>query len=325
MYNIIIADTKKRWKKLEYKDILPIYYISDYGDIYNMEKNRYVNHLQYKDNGYVYVSLKTTSSNKTFSLHVLVAYSFVPGYNPDTGKIVVNHKDSSRSYNYYKNLEWTTYWENTIHGIKNGFIEGTVLKNGDKLIYNKEFIESICEYLQSGYRSKDIITALCIDDIRAQKSVKSLIKDLKCHRTHKDITSSYNIQHVKRNLFPIDKVHDICKLMEQKLTDDEIIKNLKILNKDEIVRYRQVIFNIRHRYSFIKISSMYNIPDVEYQIDRQSIEIKRKICELLQDGYSINEITDKLYSGDKPKSFKSLIKDIRDRRSNTKISKDYKW
>ena len=52
---------------------------------------------------------------KGFSVHTLVARAFCDGYKKG---LIVNHIDGNKLNNYYKNLEWVTYKENSIHATK---------------------------------------------------------------------------------------------------------------------------------------------------------------------------------------------------------------
>ena len=68
-------------------------------------------------NGYFYVALCKNSKIKHHYIHRLVAEYFVA--NPEN-KTCVNHIDSNRLNNSIENLEWVTYRENSIHGVKYG-------------------------------------------------------------------------------------------------------------------------------------------------------------------------------------------------------------
>lgn len=62
-------------------------------------------------NGYKFVHLRPITTQKTWSVHRLVADAFIP--NPQN-KPVVNHKNGDRSDNRVDNLEWLTSSENKI-------------------------------------------------------------------------------------------------------------------------------------------------------------------------------------------------------------------
>lgn len=83
--------------------------------------------------GYYQIDLYKNSVRKKFYIHRLVAEAYVKNkYN----KKFVNHKDSDRINNNFKNLEWCTKKENTQHAISKGRIKfnpvnGRILSYGD--------------------------------------------------------------------------------------------------------------------------------------------------------------------------------------------------
>jgi len=68
--------------------------------------------LRLGSNGYHSVGLWKENKEKRFSVHRLVAESFIP--NPDN-KSQVNHKNGIKTDNDISNLEWVTKSENAIH------------------------------------------------------------------------------------------------------------------------------------------------------------------------------------------------------------------
>ena len=79
------------------------YEISSYGNIRNFKTKRI---LKYQTNygGYNYITLL----KKTYYIHRLVACAFIEN---NDNKPTVNHINKIRNDNYYKNLEWATYKE----------------------------------------------------------------------------------------------------------------------------------------------------------------------------------------------------------------------
>lgn len=102
------------------------------------------------ETGYVHIRLSKDGKQKTYSVHRLVAQTFIPNpFNLET----VNHIDEDKTNNNVDNLEWMTMKENINYGSHNKRMAST-LTNGplskmvnqysvdDKLI--KTF-PSICE------------------------------------------------------------------------------------------------------------------------------------------------------------------------------------
>jgi len=67
--------------------------------------------------GYCFVVLSKNNMQKSFSVHRLVASTFLK--NPEN-KRTVNHKDGDKINNKLENLEWATYSENEQHSIRTG-------------------------------------------------------------------------------------------------------------------------------------------------------------------------------------------------------------
>ena len=71
---------------------------------------------QRKNKGYCMVDLNFNLKKTTHQVHRLVAIEFIPNLE---NKPVINHKNFMRDFNYYLNLEWCSYKENTEHASKN--------------------------------------------------------------------------------------------------------------------------------------------------------------------------------------------------------------
>jgi hypothetical protein len=82
-----------------------------FGKIYEAKimKHRY-------HNGYQIINLFKNKKTETFSVHSLVAKTFLE--NPENKK-TINHKDGIKTNNFVENLEWATHKENNKHAIEN--------------------------------------------------------------------------------------------------------------------------------------------------------------------------------------------------------------
>ena len=106
--------------------------ISNYGRVKNAKKNTF-RKLTLANNGYLVISLWNKEKKERIPLliHRLVATLFLNEYNE-----CVNHIDGNKQNNYYKNLEWCTLAENTIHAYKNKLINNhnsvEIIENGMK-------------------------------------------------------------------------------------------------------------------------------------------------------------------------------------------------
>ena len=114
------------WKDI--KGYEGLYQVSNLGNIKSMERfcvHKYGEMLrkerllkkQIDKDGYETIFLRKNNKPKNMKVHRLVAEAFIEKHK---GKNIVNHKDSVRNNNYYKNLEWCTHKENIIHSHSKG-------------------------------------------------------------------------------------------------------------------------------------------------------------------------------------------------------------
>lgn len=105
---------------VSFNEFVPIHGFSDYlidtnGNVYSTKSKRFLKCTNRK--GYVKVTLCTNGVTKDFSLHRLVASTFIP--NPNNLP-QVNHIDGNKLNNNVSNLEWCTSSQNIKHAYDNG-------------------------------------------------------------------------------------------------------------------------------------------------------------------------------------------------------------
>lgn len=89
------------------------YEVSTSGQIRSVYRYRKVLKPMVSNTGYERVDLFKKRVRKQFSVHRLVALTFID--NPD-GKPYVNHKDENKTNNSVDNLEWVSHVENCRYG-----------------------------------------------------------------------------------------------------------------------------------------------------------------------------------------------------------------
>ena len=120
------------------------YVISNYSTIINLEKKIIMK--QSESNGYLGLTLsKQEGGIFRVSVHRLVAWEFSEGYDEESNRTYVNHKDSFRLNNNAENLEWCTAQENSIHGFNNDVTYSA------KRDLSRSEVEYICKLFQDGY------------------------------------------------------------------------------------------------------------------------------------------------------------------------------
>ena len=178
----------------------------------------------------------------------MLLFKWIPGCED----LEVNHKDGNKENNDIANLEWVTPSENLRHAYNNGLkLKGEFHPVATHTEYQ---IRKICEGLEQRLPLKQCaILAGMEPDVTSEK----FVSDIKHGVTWIDISSQYNIPKGRNNqLFSDDEIHQICKLLELGLSDEEIVKQVRP-ELDES-KYRNVMRTIRHHRRFTRISDNYN-------------------------------------------------------------------
>ena len=117
------------WKDI--KGYENLYQVSNLGNIKRLKRcdrksNNYFSFEDYKDekklkpiphkNKYLFVCLSKDGKKKVYSIHRLVAETFIPN---DNNYKCINHKDENRQNNNINNLEWCDYKYNSNYGARN--------------------------------------------------------------------------------------------------------------------------------------------------------------------------------------------------------------
>lgn len=103
------------------------YQVSNYGRIKSLARPVYkkdgsfhrfkkesIKSNKINSDGYYATTLSVNGHDVTRAIHILVAEAFVPKPDSDV-PLEVNHIDTDRKNNYYKNLEWVSHHENVLH------------------------------------------------------------------------------------------------------------------------------------------------------------------------------------------------------------------
>ena len=201
MYRIIIADETERFIDLDLPkfNIRPIYRISNYGTVINKVTGHTIK-PHFNSCGYLRVTLMTNNGkSKKFSIHRLVASMFIPNIK---NKPEVNHiTENCKTFNYYKNLEWTTASENQKHHYAYG--DSSKQRKGNKINHykgedrynanaNEKLVHKICKMLEKGYSIIKIRNELSSKCDLTDKQLYALIYHLYNKNSWPHITEQYN-------------------------------------------------------------------------------------------------------------------------------------
>ena len=153
---------KEIWKKIVYKNVPPIYEVSNlgrirriahelntknqFGEFPTKRKEKYM-HFTNNSNGYPMFTPQRDKEKQAHVVHRIVATAFIP--NPEN-KPCVNHKDFDRTNNHLSNLEWVTYRENTLHATQNGVLVSYKGRESNLAKYTEKQVREVYNLCKSG-------------------------------------------------------------------------------------------------------------------------------------------------------------------------------
>ena len=278
------------------------YYMSDNGIVYDNYNRNLRTLLTDKD---LYYSVSILSSKHR--LHRLVYSTWIAEIIPK--ELTVNHKDGNKRNNHYTNLELMTIQENTSHAHLNNLNPITR--------WDKNDIRKMCELLEQNLPSNDICEHLNVTDKKERRELFNLLTTIRRGDLHKDISSQYKIDKrfptTQTRKLSSEQVHTICELLQDGFLDKKIaeLTGLKL----------HYIRSIKDGHGYKEISSQYDFS--KYYIlntyGTLSYEQVVEICELLDSGVNIHEISNKLNIS------LHIIKNIRRGETYTNITKNYNF
>lgn len=129
--------------------------------------------------GYYQVRLYKNKKPKNYTVHRLVAETFIP--NPHKAE-TVNHIDGNKTNNKVENLEWCSSSENFNKAFQSDCLAKGVLNANS--IFNEEQVRFIRDACRGGYSKRRLARVFntthdVIDDIVTGKSYKNIPDDIK--------------------------------------------------------------------------------------------------------------------------------------------------
>ena len=141
---------EEEWKDI--KNYEGLYQVSNWGRVKSLgngKNYKYGRILKQSKNGrgYLFVSLCKSGKKKNYTIHRLVAETFIP--NPDNLP-QVNHKDENKNNNKVENLEWCTPSYNSNYGTRN--------KRASEKKTNGKMSKSVIQYTLDGKFVKEWVS-----------------------------------------------------------------------------------------------------------------------------------------------------------------------
>lgn len=186
-------------------------------------------------------------------LHKAIAEAWIPNENPL--RIEVNHKDGNKKNYSLDNLEWVTLSENQRHAIDTG------LKPSGESLYNSSLtnqqVHEICKRLE--------INPTQINALSSEyNTTPCVIRKLRSGSTYFSIRSQYNIAWSNKNNFGNDVVVEVCKKIDEGMSDKKIADSLSDKGVTTISVKR-----IRYGIDFKDIANHKNRPTFNDYLERE--------------------------------------------------------
>lgn len=228
-------------------------------------------------------------------------------YTNDEVHFICKALEGGRDFSYIKShIPHATYA--TVKAIRQGSnyrrisSNYNIIKNNTPAKPNEILAEKICKMLEDGYRIRDICEILNVN--------RYMVADIKSGRNYVEISSRYNIPKPEVSAISEEKVHLICKYIENGIPNAEIANKLNISI--------DIVQRIKRGVSFKEISSQYSFSK-ESRSTYITDDTARKVCELLEKGYTSYAIS-KMSEID---ATLGAITGIKRKQSFKHISKDY--
>lgn len=162
MQNMIQILDLFEFKRPITEDIAPginpnAYCITNFGRVWSNLTNSFRSIGHYK-NGYCKLNIRLKDgSDKTLSIHRLVAMAFNPVPNMDI--LEVNHIDGNKDNNHISNLEWVTHYDNMKHARDTGLLDVDG-ENAYNATFTNDEVKIICKMLSDNIHYEYILQAL---------------------------------------------------------------------------------------------------------------------------------------------------------------------
>lgn len=248
--NLEWVEDVEEWFPINLDNVNPNnYQVSNWGRIYRKHINK-SNFGNQNAHGYnvVYLAYQDQSIREGIKIpiHRLVADRFIPGHSDK--KDIVNHIDGVKNNNYWKNLEWTSYQENTQHA---EYCELMSHQTGEKASRSKI----------SDTTREEIAKALILSDSRPKKALELL------HKNGFNDVTIHMVSHIKRDK-NYQKYYQFKHNMKEPMTDEEVSIITKLLIKFN--------GNMKRTHSELINKGLSNIPYHSINTIKQKIGKKYK-------------------------------------------------
>lgn len=250
------------WKPLIFEGIKTgEYLISNFGNIYDVVKQKYVTPIPDKNTGYVRVCLRTISPdyNHSLLLHRVVAENFIG--EKEVEQTQVNHINGVKSNNRDINLEWSTPKENTRHAFDTGLAINNIGERSHLAKLSDNQVKDICKLLSEGKRYKEILDIIGLENNDNNRDmIGNIYRRISWTHISKDYTFPEYDNRFRTN--SKETIHSICKAIEDGLNNAAVhnkifgnIPNPSVNDKNNyelirLIRKKEIFKDISQSYKF---------------------------------------------------------------------------
>lgn len=245
-------------KNLSFKGF-PAYSVTKDGRVFSSKCNRFLKGW-INDSGYPTVGLYDSSTDKMYNapVHRLVAEAYLDNLYD---KEQVNHIDGNKLNNNVTNLEWVTPKENSAHAYTTGLIkpkfsnEYTPKVDENNVVHdwkskgkpynnwNEDEARNAAQLMEDGFRVCDVstMTGLCRRGLQFMRDGE---------RKWGFLSKEYDFSKLsKKEQLSVEKIVDICKLLEQGSSINSVSERLQV--------ERKIVSGIKNRTTHSSISKSF--------------------------------------------------------------------
>ena len=247
--NLEWVEDIEEWRECTYPGVKPgMYEISSWGNVRNIKSSKIAHPSLMLKGKYQCVRLMhigINNSSFTHPIHHLVAYQFLK--TNVVSKCDVNHINGNGCDNYYKNLEYVTHYENSIHAIKTGL----------KPVKLTDDIVIIIWGLLLKYKGNTQKVLKQLHDMGISHINRYDISDIKRRKSYTRVTDTLDVPNFDNYRINESLVRTICELLIDPINNMSPIKVIRELHDMGIDIPDRKVYAIKYKTSWKRISDEY--------------------------------------------------------------------
>lgn len=203
--------------------------------------------------------------------------------------------------------------------ISNPFKIENVMRTPSNKLGSYEY-NYICNLLEKNYSITEIAEKLGVE---CTESFQTSVNNIVTGKSWVNVSKNYNFKNrakLVKSLEQVERIHAICKLLEEGLNAKQIAKRMNIECNATL---NTTISEIRSGKIWKSISKNYDI-DRTPKLTKLTDDDIHKICVGIQQGLEYKEIAESI-DVECSKNFTSIVRNIKNRKHHTAISNQYNF